>query len=195
MEWERLATPLLMARIFRRQITARTVATCTFLGCTSALSPKMTTTNKADAMSFEYSVIPAPTRGEKAKDAKTPGSRYALALTSELNRMAREGWEYVRADVLPSEERSGLTGRSTVYHNLLVFRRPLAASAADTALRQPQPEYAVAASPMREPQPVPDLPRAAAPQPGDLPIGTPAVPPAADTEATPPAPRTAPLQP
>lgn len=72
----------------------------------------------------EYRVTAAPLHGEKARDAKTPTDRFALALTAELNRMAAEGWEYLRADVLPSEERSGLTGRSTVYHNLLVFRRP-----------------------------------------------------------------------
>lgn len=81
-------------------------------------------------MTYEYSVIAAPNRGEKAKDAKTPTDRFALALTAELNRMAEAGWEYLRADVLPSEERSGLTGRATVYHNVLVFRRPLAPSPA-----------------------------------------------------------------
>lgn len=73
--------------------------------------------------SFEYTAIPAPARGEKTKEAKTPGERYALALTAELNRMAKRGWEYIRADVLPSDERSGLTGRTTMYHSLLVFRR------------------------------------------------------------------------
>ena len=83
---------------------------------------------------FEYRVIPAPSRGEKAKDAKTPTDRYSVALTAELNRMAQDGWEYVRADVLPSEERSGLTGRSTVYHNLLVFRRNAPAPAAAAPL-------------------------------------------------------------
>lgn len=88
---------------------------------------------------FDYIAIAAPTRGDKGKDAKTPTERYAATLTAELNRMAADGWEYLRADVLPSEERSGLTGRSTVYHNLLVFRRakvaagPIAAGAAPAA--------------------------------------------------------------
>ncbi|MBU3031451.1 DUF4177 domain-containing protein [Paracoccus marinaquae] len=92
-------------------------------------------------MRYEYTAIPAPLRGEKAREARTPGDRYALALTAELNRMAADGWEYMRADVLPAEERSGLTGRSTVYHNLLIFRRASGAAtpggaqpaAADTA--------------------------------------------------------------
>lgn len=141
---------------------------------------------------FEYRVIPAPSRGEKAKDAKTPSDRYSVALTAELNRMAQDGWEYIRADVLPSEERSGLTGRSTVYHNLLVFRRKAPAPAAVSLPRQPQPEYPAAASPARAPEPVPVLPQAAAPQPGNPAAGAPAEP--VTGEATPPAPRDAPSQ-
>lgn len=79
---------------------------------------------------YEYKVIPAPDRGEKTRGARTPGDRYAQALTSVLNRLARDGWDYVRAEMLPSEERSGLTRRTTVYHNMLVFRRPLGEAAA-----------------------------------------------------------------
>lgn len=72
---------------------------------------------------YEYTVLPAPDRGDKAKGAKTPAERFAVALTSELNRMAADGWEYIRAETLPTEERSGLTSRATVYHNVLIFRR------------------------------------------------------------------------
>lgn len=90
-------------------------------------------------MQFEYTAVPAPARGEKSKDARTPGERYALSLTAELNRMASDGWEYLRADVLPSEERTGLTGRTTVYHNLLIFRR---------AVVEPVKEAPVAAKPV-----------------------------------------------
>ena len=118
-------------------------------------------------MPFEYTVIPAPSRGEKAKDAKTPTDRYALAVSQELNRMAKEGWEYIRADVLPSEDRSGLTGRATVYHNLLVFRRETTPAPVAQIEHKPQPEYPAAASPAQEPQPTPPLPDAAAPRPSD----------------------------
>lgn len=79
--------------------------------------------------SFEYTVIPAPARGEKAKGAKTGIERFAATLSDTLNDMARDGWEYVRAETLPAEERTGLTSRSTVYHNLLVFRRALGTGA------------------------------------------------------------------
>ncbi len=88
---------------------------------------------------FEYTVIPAPARGEKTRAAKTPADRYAHALTQALNGMAAQGWEYVRAETLPSEERSGLTGRATVWMNVLVFRRPLAVSVASPAAAIPQP--------------------------------------------------------
>ncbi len=74
---------------------------------------------------FEYKVVPAPTRGEKVRTAKTGADRFAHALAQVMNALGRDGWDYVRADTLPSEERTGFTGRTTVYHNMLVFRRPL----------------------------------------------------------------------
>lgn len=82
---------------------------------------------------FEYAVIPAPGRADKVKGARGPGDRYAATLEGVLNDMARRGWEYVRSDTLPSEERSGLTGRSTVWHNVLVFRRAVAVEPAAPA--------------------------------------------------------------
>lgn len=72
---------------------------------------------------YEYTAIPAPFRTEKSKDNTPASDRFAANLTAELNRMAADGWEYIRADVLPSEERSGLTSKTTVYHNLLIFRK------------------------------------------------------------------------
>ncbi|MBW6506767.1 MAG: DUF4177 domain-containing protein [Rhodobacteraceae bacterium] len=75
---------------------------------------------------YEYTAIPAPTRADKNRALKTPGERFGATVGAVLNRMAADGWEYLRADVLPSEERSGLTSRTTVFHNLLIFRRALA---------------------------------------------------------------------
>lgn len=40
-----------------------------------------------------------------------------------MNDMAASGWEYQRAETLPSTERAGLTGSTTEWRNLLVFRR------------------------------------------------------------------------
>ncbi|MDF1620124.1 DUF4177 domain-containing protein [Pseudothioclava nitratireducens] len=72
---------------------------------------------------YEYTVIPAPGRAEKHKGAKTGADRYAATLADLINAKAAEGWEFQRAETLPAEERTGLTGKTTVYHNLLVFRR------------------------------------------------------------------------
>lgn len=84
----------------------------------------------------EYKVVPAPGRGEKGRGLKTPADRFANALALLVNELARDGWEYLRADTLPSEERSGFTKRTTVYHSLLVFRRPVAAPAPAEAPRK-----------------------------------------------------------
>lgn len=75
---------------------------------------------------YEYKVVPAPVQGEKARGIKSAEDRFALALAHTINALAREGWDYVRCDTLPTEERTGLTKRRTVYVNLLIFRRPTA---------------------------------------------------------------------
>lgn len=103
----------------------------------------------------EYTVIPAPARGEKTRGARTGAERFAHALTVEINRMAAAGWEYIRAETLPCEERSGLTSRTTVYHNVLVFRRRLPSLAA-----VPEPEAAPRAAPTAPPAPSVESPAA-----------------------------------
>lgn len=72
---------------------------------------------------FEYKVIPAPARGVKAKGVKSAEGRFAHALEQVMNDMAADGWAYQRAETLPSEERSGLTSKTTTFRNVLVFRR------------------------------------------------------------------------
>lgn len=84
---------------------------------------------------YEFKVVPAPRRGEKARGIKTTEERFAYTLTQVLNEMGREGWDYVRADVLPCDERVGLTGSKTSFQNMLVFRRAIDASAAEPAFR------------------------------------------------------------
>ena len=77
----------------------------------------------------EYKVIPAPEKGLKARGVKTPEDRFANALQEIMNQMGAAGWEYLRAETLPSKERSGFTGTTTHYRNMLVFRRALAVQA------------------------------------------------------------------
>ncbi|NOD48360.1 MULTISPECIES: DUF4177 domain-containing protein [unclassified Ruegeria] len=72
---------------------------------------------------YEYKVIPAPQKGVKAKGVKTAEGRFAVSVEQVLNQMGQDGWEYQRAELLPSEERAGLTGSTTNWRNVLVFRR------------------------------------------------------------------------
>jgi hypothetical protein len=87
---------------------------------------------------YEYKVIPAPRRGEKSREAKTTEDRFALALTTLMNQLGRDGWEYVRSETLPCDERSGFTGTKTTEQNVLVFRRVTGA--------EPVPSLAVPAA-------------------------------------------------
>ena len=104
---------------------------------------------------FEFKVIPAPKRGEKARGVKTTEERFALALTSLMNQLGAEGWDYVRADALPCDERVGLTGSKTTFQNMLVFRRALEAETSLT-LADVQPGYApLLAAPEPEAPPPP----------------------------------------
>ena len=89
---------------------------------------------------YEYKVVPAPHKGTKAKGVKTPEDRFAYSIETVLNQMAAEGWEYQRAELLPSEERSGLTGSTTNWRNVLIFRRSVAHAAGSTASAEQTPQ-------------------------------------------------------
>lgn len=78
---------------------------------------------------YEYKVVAAPTRGKKAKGVRTSEARFSLAIEDAMNAMAADGWEYQRAETLPSVERSGFTSSKTVLRHVLVFRRNIEASA------------------------------------------------------------------
>ncbi|WP_137112999.1 DUF4177 domain-containing protein [Rhodobacter sp. SY28-1] len=118
---------------------------------------------------FEFKVIPAPKRGEKARGVKTTEDRFALALTNLMNQLGAEGWDYVRADALPCEERVGFTGSKTTFQNVLVFRRVISGGAAEvqssTRLLLQEPVQAT-----------PRLGPAETPMPGNAPAVGPAKP-------------------
>jgi hypothetical protein len=104
---------------------------------------------------FEYKVVPAPVRGEKARGAKTTADRFALALTTLMNDLGRDGWDYVRADTLPCEERVGFTGKQTTFQNMLVFKRAVVlADAVATMVALPAPMPVMVAVPPEAPMPV-----------------------------------------
>lgn len=86
-------------------------------------------------MSIEYKVVPAPERARKKRGLKG-AALFADALEEVMNELAADGWTYLRADTLPQEERSGLTGKTTKYRNLLVFQRVTSDAAAEDAAQE-----------------------------------------------------------
>ena len=74
---------------------------------------------------YEYKVLPAPSRGQRGKGVKGSDGRFANALETLINQMGSDGWEYQRAETLPSEERVGIASKTTVFRNVLVFRRSI----------------------------------------------------------------------
>ena len=110
---------------------------------------------------YEYKVVPAPAKGTKAKGVRSPEGRFSNSIELLLNEMAAGGWEFQRAELLPSTERSGLTGSTTNWRNVMVFRRSVAAEApamdeADqlaAAAAQPAPaEEGPTLAPVHEPE-------------------------------------------
>ncbi len=73
---------------------------------------------------YEYKVVPAPSKGLKGKNIKGAEARFSHALQELMNGLSGYGWEYQRAETLPSTERVGLAGSTTEWRNVLVFRRP-----------------------------------------------------------------------
>ena len=106
---------------------------------------------------YEFKVIPAPRRGEKLRGVKTSEDRFALTLSNVMNELGRDGWDYVRADTLPVDERVGFTGTKTSFQSILVFRRILDVDAA-----LPAPKLITAA---------PDMPVGPRLGPADTPVG------------------------
>ncbi|MEJ6402599.1 DUF4177 domain-containing protein [Yoonia sp. 2307UL14-13] len=112
-------------------------------------------------MSYEYKVVPAPVRGLKAKGVKTPEDRFAYALESAINELAADGWEYLRTDTLPAEQREGLMSKTTVFQNMLVFRRVVGTVAAEEPAQLPPPSPPtprVEAPTLTKPAPTPERP-------------------------------------
>jgi len=116
---------------------------------------------------YEYKVVPAPARAAKVKGLKTTGDRFAHVLTEALNDLGAEGWEFLRTETLPCEERKGWFGGVRISTQIvMIYRR--------TLKETPVPDI----------QPALRLPAAAA-EPAEVQLtGLRAVPPAAPAAST-----------
>jgi hypothetical protein len=74
---------------------------------------------------FDYKAVPAPRRAKKSRGVKSASDLFALTITEVINEHARQGWEYLRAERLPSAPASGWFRKAVEQEEtLLVFRRP-----------------------------------------------------------------------
>lgn len=97
---------------------------------------------KNENMVYEYKVIAAPKKAVRGKGFRGAKDGFATALGTVMNQQAAEGWEYQRTDTLPQETRAGLTGKTTTFQNMMVFRRE--ALVQDHGESAPEPAYAQA---------------------------------------------------
>ena len=56
---------------------------------------------------YDYKVVPAPKRAKRVRGVRGAEELFALTLTDAINEVARQGWEYVRAEHLPAEAPGG----------------------------------------------------------------------------------------
>lgn len=119
----------------------------------------------------EYKVVPAPRRGTKSREAKTNEDRFALTLSTLMNDLGRDGWEYVRSETLPTEERAGFMKTRVAEQTMLIFRRVMdrPAMLAATLADAPAAPRAIPAD-----APAPRLGPAVDPAPGPAPSVGPA---------------------
>ena len=94
---------------------------------------------------FEYKVVPAPKRANKARGIRGQDARFSQTLEEILNDMATDGWEYIRADSMTVESGGMLRGSKSQQKTMLIFRRtsPLAESqplVSEVHYTAPEPE-------------------------------------------------------
>lgn len=113
-------------------------------------------------MSYEYKCIAAPERAKRKRGAKTRTERVASAMQEVIATEAVDGWEYMRTDLVPTEEKAGLFSRTQEVHRaVLVFRRARMIQAPVYAPQQPQPmpQPVMAPQPQPQVQPQPQMPQ------------------------------------
>jgi hypothetical protein len=111
---------------------------------------------------YDYKVIPAPRKVKRVKGVSGAEELFAVTLTDAINEVARQGWEYVRAERLPAETPRGW------------LRPPLAEEQAVLVFRRPRESLGPRLAVAREEAPavaLPPEPAAPAPVPAPVPAG------------------------
>lgn len=75
-------------------------------------------------MRYEYKLVAAPERANKVKGLKG-ADLFVNTIEEILNEFGHDGWQFVRIDTLPQEERVGLASKQTTMRHMLVFMREI----------------------------------------------------------------------
>lgn len=113
---------------------------------------------------YQYKTVAAPRRLKKVKGVRGKDALLAHAVEDLIAVETAQGWEYLRADSFPVEDKGGLFSKPVVTERaVLVFRKAIPAH---QPVAQPQPAPQPAAQPAppqrAEPSvaPAPEAPRA-----------------------------------
>jgi hypothetical protein len=75
-------------------------------------------------MAFEYKCVGAPERPKRLRGTRSRSDRVALAMQEIISAEAVDGWEYLRTDLVPVEEKAGFFSRTQeVNRAVMIFRR------------------------------------------------------------------------
>lgn len=113
---------------------------------------------------YEYRAVAAPRRVKKIRGVKEQDARMAMTFEDLIQENAAEGWEYMRADTFPIEEKKGFFSRARETRRaVMVFRRPAEHVSAllHQETRDRQPAAAAPAPQATQPQPQPENAHAA----------------------------------
>lgn len=106
---------------------------------------------------YTYKTVAAPRRLKRVKGVKGQDALLSHSVAELIAAEAAQGWEYLRADTFPVEEKGGMFSKPVVTERaLLVFRKPVAVqqarpAAAEHVQQTPQP----AVPPAHQPAPQP----------------------------------------
>lgn len=90
---------------------------------------------------LEYKVVPAPSRAQKAKGLKTTAERFARALAERINAEAAGGWQFLRTETLPCEERRRFGKPRETTQVMMIFARPLGQTRIDAGAALAAAQY------------------------------------------------------
>src|SRR5690625_3233101 len=77
-------------------------------------------------MNYEYKCVGAPEEPRRQRGVRAWSDRVALAMQEAITAEAVDGWEYMRTDILPVEEKDGFFSRvRRIQRAVLIFRREI----------------------------------------------------------------------